>query len=462
MLHFLRRGRSFYKNLAALALPLVMQNLINSALALVDTAMVGMLGQNELAGVSLANTPFFVAMLFVFGLQSGGSVMMSQYWGKRDVETINRVIGISMYFAGTLSFLFAMVITLFPEFVMSFTTNNPVLLDVAVRYGRIVALSYFLNSVCMVYVGAHRSTENPKLGMFILAGSMLLNTFLNWVLIFGKLGFPALGVEGAAIATLISRIFELLVTIVYAVFIDQHLKIIPKALFVPGKEVLKDFIKYATPVVLNETLWGIGFSMIPVIYGHMENSADVVAASSVSGNIERIITVATFAIANVSAICIGKEIGSGADSDEVQRLGGDLLGLSMLIGLISGILLVSIIFLVVDPYVYDIFDLSAEARRIAKMMSLVISCFLVLRSFNGTNIVGVLRGGGDVKVCMLLDVLPLYLYRVPVAALTALVLKWDITWVYLLLTCEEFIKFFTGVLRYRSKKWINNITRDFA
>lgn len=462
MLQFLKRERSFYKNLAALALPLVLQFLINSALALVDTAMVGMLGQNELAGVSLSNTPFFVAMLFVFGLQSGGAVMMSQYWGKRDMVTINRIMGISLYFAGSLSFIFALVITSFPEFVMGLTTNNPVLLDVAVRYGRIVAFSYFINSVSMIYIGAHRSTENPKLGMFILASSMLLNTFLNWVLIFGKLGFPALGVEGAAIATLISRIFELLVTVVYAVFFDKHLTIIPKALFLPGKEILKDFIKYATPVVMNETLWGIGFSMIPVIYGHMANSADVVAANSVSGNIERIITVMTFAIANVSAIYIGKEIGSGSDAEEVQRLGGDLLGLSLLIGAFSGILLAAATLLLVEPYVFEIFGLSAEARRIAKMMSLIMSCFIILRSFNGTVIVGVLRGGGDVKVCMLLDVLPLYLYRVPVAAITALILKLDIFWVFPLLTGEDLIKFVIGLWRYRSRKWINNITREFS
>ncbi|MGI6577778.1 MAG: MATE family efflux transporter [Eubacteriales bacterium] len=462
MLHFLKRGRSFYKNLAALALPLVLQNLINSSLALVDTAMVGMLGQNELAGVSLSNTPFFVAMLFVFGIQSGGAVLISQYWGKRDMMTINRVMGISLYFAGAISFLFALIITLFPEFVMGLTTNNPVLLDVAVRYGRIVAFSYFINSVSMVYTGAHRSTENPKLGMFILAGSMILNTFLNWVLIFGKLGFPALGVEGAAISTLISRIFELLVTIVYAVFFDRHLTIIPKKLLMPGKEVLKDFIKYATPVVMNETLWGLGFSMLPIIYGHMENSADVVAASSVSGNVERIVAVLTFAIANVSSIYIGKEIGSGANKEEVQRLGGDLLGISMLIGAFSGIFLAASTVLLVEPFVFEIFGLSVEARRISKMMLLVMSCILVIRSFNGTNIVGVLRGGGDVKVCMLMDVLPLYLYKVPIAAITALVLKWDIMWVYLLVVSEEFIKFTIGVLRYRSRKWINNITREIA
>jgi len=462
MLAFIKRERSFYKNLAALALPLVLQNLVNSSLALADTVMVGMLGQNELAGVSLANTPFFIAMLFVFGLQSGGAVLISQYWGKRDMVTVNRVMGISIYFAGALSFAFATLITLFPEPVMRLVTNNPDLIEIAARYAQYVAYSYFINSVTMVYVGTQRSTENPKFGMYVVSISMVANVFLNWVLIFGKFGFPALGIEGAAIATLLSRIIELVITIIYIAFIDKHLKIYPKAIFAPGKEILKDFLKYSTPVIMNETLWGFGISLLPVVYGHMVNSADVVAGNSIAGNVERIMTVFVFAVANASAIIVGKEIGRGSTKDEVQRLGGDLLSIASVIGAISGIVLAAATFVAIEPYIFPLFDLSAEAQRIAKTMLLSMSVVLFARSFNATNIVGILRGGGDVRVCMLLDVLPLYLYTVPVAAITALLLKWDIQWVYFLIMAEEFIKFTLGYKRYRSRRWINNITRDFA
>lgn len=462
MLHFLKRGRGFYQGLITLVLPIVLQNLINSSLAFVDNVFVGMLGQNELAGVALANTPFFVAMLFVFGLQSGGAVLISQYWGRKDVETINRVMGISFYFAGAVSFVFATVIALFPHFIMGLTTNNPDLLSIAARYGQIVAYSYFINAVVMVYIGAHRSTENPKFGMYVLGFSMLCNTFLNWVLIFGKLGMPALGVEGAAIATLISRIIELLITVVYIMFYDKHIPFIPHAILRPGKTILKDFLKYSTPVVLNESFWGFGISLLPIIYGHMANSANVVAGNSIAGNLERVVTVFIFAIANATAIVVGKEIGRGASKDEVQVLGGDLLSLSMLSGAFSGILLSILTFTVIEPFVFPLFDLSAEAQRIAKTMLLVMSFILFIRAYNATNVVGILRGGGDVNFCMLMDVLPLYIYTVPIAALTALVLKWDIQWVYILVMCEEVIKLFVGIWRYRSRKWINNITRDLG
>lgn len=459
---FLKRNRNFYKTLGALALPLMLQNLINSSLQLVDTVMVGMLGQNELAGVSLANTPFFIGMLFVFGLMSGGAVLISQYWGKRDLVTINRIMGLSFYFGGAISFLFASAVFLFPEQIMGLITNNPDLHNIAVRYGKNVAYANFVNAIVMVYIGAHRSTENPKLGLYVVGSSMIINTILNWILIFGKFGFPALGVEGAAISTLISRIIELIIVVVYALFFDKHLKIIPKAFFKPGTDMLKDFIKYATPVVMNETFWALGISMLPIIYGHMPNSADVVAGHSVSGNVERIVTIAIFAMANVASILVGKEIGRGASEEEVQSFANDLLGLSTVIGALNGVILIILTRTVIMPYVFPLFNLSAEAQRIANYMLHALSIVLFLRAYNSTNIVGILRGGGDVKVCMLLDVLPLYIYTVPVAAITALVLKWDIQWVYSLIMIEEFIKAATGYKRIRSKKWINNVTREFA
>ena len=184
---FLKRNRNFYKTLGALALPLMLQNLINSSLQLVDTVMVGMLGQNELAGVSLANTPFFIGMLFVFGLMSGGAVLISQYWGKRDLVTINRIMGLSFYFGGAISFLFASAVFLFPEQIMGLITNNPDLHNIAVRYGKNVAYANFVNAIVMVYIGAHRSTENPKLGLYVVGSSMIINTILNWILIFESL-----------------------------------------------------------------------------------------------------------------------------------------------------------------------------------------------------------------------------------------------------------------------------------
>ena len=206
MFHYMRRGRAFYKDVVILAIPIILQNLVTTSLGLVDTLMVGMLGETPLAAVTTANMPVFVIQLVIFGLQSGSSVLISQYWGKGDRENINRVIGIGCYVAGAISILFALVMMAFPRPLMGLLVNDAALVEIAADYARIVGPSYILNSITGVYVGAHRSMENPKLGLIIFSISMCTNTFLNWVLIFGNLGAPALGVVGAAAATLTSRV----------------------------------------------------------------------------------------------------------------------------------------------------------------------------------------------------------------------------------------------------------------
>ena len=204
----MNQGRAFYRNAAQLALPIILQNLCTTMLGLMDTFMVGALGEAPLAAVLVANTPVFVIQLVIFGLQSGSSVLISQFWGKGDTDSINRVLGLGWYVAGAIALLFAGVMTFFPVPLMSLLTDNQELVPLAAGYARIVGPSYIFNSLTGVYVGAHRSMENPKLGMIIFAVSMCTNVFLNWVFIFGNLGAPALGVEGAAIATLISRVVE--------------------------------------------------------------------------------------------------------------------------------------------------------------------------------------------------------------------------------------------------------------
>lgn len=459
MLQFCTRGRDFYKILIRITVPLALQSFATNALAMIGTLMIGYLGQDELAGLSLANTVFFISTLFTFGIQSGSAVLLSQYWGKRDMETINRVLGLSLFFAGIFSFLFTTFIFLFPREVMMLTTNNEVLADIAARYGRIVAYSYFLNTMTMVYVGAQRSTENLKFGLFVITFSAVVNLFLNWVLIFGKFGVAPMGIEGAAYSLLISRILEILVTLVYVFFIDKHLTILPKALFRPGKAISLDFIRYASPVILNETLWGAGMALLPVIFGHMPGSSDILAGYSLTQNVERIMLVAMFGVSNAAAILIGKSIGAGEQDEEVHHLASALLQIAVILGILSGLILVgSSNFLLGLP----IFNLSATARQTTLRMFITLGVLMGVRSFNTSMIVGVLRGGGDVRFNLLVDVVPLYLYAVPVVALTGLVLHLDIFWVYLLLCGQEFVKFAVGLPRFLSRKWINNVTRQLV
>ena len=458
MLAYLRRGRAFYRDVVTLALPIVAQNLITTSLGLVDTFMVGALGEAPLAAVTLANIPVFVIQLVIFGLQSGSSVLISQYWGKGDTDSISRVIGVGCYAAGAISALFAVAMSGFPTQLMGLLTNDPALAELAADYARIVGPSYLLNSITGVYVGAHRSMEHPRLGLIIFSISMCTNTFLNWVLIFGNLGAPRMEVAGAALATLLSRVVEFLVMAGYALT-NRRFRLRPALALRPGAELLWRFLRYSGPVVVNETLWGLGTSLYKVIMGHMEGSTEILAARALAGNIEDICTVIIFAISGTTAIIVGREIGAGRGRESVYQAGAVMDTLALLCGGTIGLLLAGASWWVLPWAVYPRFRLSPSAAGTATMMLTFTGLFLALRAFNSNNTVGVLRGGGDVRAAMRIDILPLWCVALPLAALFGLALKWGIFWVYVGITMEQVAKFGAGVRRFRSRVWINDVTR---
>ena len=460
MFSFLKQGKSFYRNLIALCIPIILQNLVTTSLAMVDTFMVGMLGEAPLAAVTLANLPIFVVQFIVFGIQSGSAVLISQYWGHRDSDSINRVIGVSAMIACGAAVIFSLVLFFFPAQIMGLFTNDPVLRDIAAQYGQIVGFSYIFNSLTSVYVGALRSMEKPKVGLAIFSCSMLANTFLNWIFIFGKLGAPALGVEGAALATLLSRVLEFIIMAVYAVR-NKSFRLRPALILRPGKEMCRRFLKYATPVVLNETLWGLGTSMYPTIMGHMDGSTEILAAYAVAGNIDRFCSVGIFAIAAAAAVIIGREIGAGR-SDKVYDVGKALLSVSVALGAVVGVFMLIATYFVIQPFIYPIypaFQNCPGAAKLTTLMLTIVAIFLPSRAFNSTSIVGVLRGGGDVSFTAAIDILPLWCIAIPLAAVTGLVAELGILWVYLSIEVENMVKFFLGIWRFRSRKWIRDVTQ---
>ena len=461
MFSYLKQGKSFYKNLTLLCIPMILQNLVTTSLAIVDTFMVGMLGETPLAAVTLANLPIFVIQFVVFGIQSGSAVLISQYWGRRDTDSINRVIGVAAIVAGSAALVFAMALAVFPTQIMGLLTNDDVLRDVAAQYGRIVGVSYLFNSLTSVYVGAQRSMENPKIGLIIFSCSMLSNTVLNWILIFGKLGAPALGVIGAALATLLSRIIEFIIMALYAV-LNKRFRLKPALMLHPTRDMWRRFIKYATPVVLNETIWGLGTALYPTIMGHMDGSTEILAAYAVAGNIDRFCSVALFAVSAAAAVIVGREVGAGRSKEQVYNVGKALLTVSSSLGAAVGILLLLVTYGVVKPFVYPIypaFQNCPGAAEITTMILTIVAIFAPIRAFCATNVVGVLRGGGDVNFTTAIDVLPLWLVALPLAALSGLVAHLGIFWVYMSIETENLIKLGLGIWRIRSRKWIRDVTR---
>ena len=419
---YLRREPGFYRRVFTLALPVVLQNLITTSLGFMDTFMVGLVGQEQMSAVTVANVPIYIIQLIVFGLQSGSRVLISQFWGRGDRESINRVMGIGFFVAGGISTLCALTMGLFPRQVLMLITDNARLVELGTSYIRIVGFSYILNSLSSIYIGMQQSIENPRFGMTVFAISTVCNTVGNYILIFGKLGLPALGITGAAIAT------------------------------------FRSFVKFSTPVLLNETLWGTGTSLYTVIMGHMAGNTDLISAYTVAGNIDKMVTVAIFGVAAAAAVIVGKEVGMGGKN--AYPIGQALTFVAFCTGFGVAIAEQLLFWLVLKPHVLPLFSMTAASASLCVTMMICYSISAPLHAFATTGIVGVLRGGGDVRIAMLIDVLPLWCFTLPLLVLLGLVLHAPIAIFCFIMATESALKVPFGLHRIRGGKWIHDVTQD--
>lgn len=458
MLRALRRESGFYRRLWTLSAPMILQNIITTSLGFADIFMVGLLGNAEMAAVTAANVPVFIIQVVIFGFQSGMAVLVSQYWGRGDTDSINRCLGVALYAVTGFSTLLALITFFFPVQVLSLITPNQELVDLAVRYIQIVGFSYIFNGISSIYAGVQRSTEYPKFGMLLFGVSMCVNTFLNFVLIFGHFGAPAMGITGAAVATLTSRVAEFVIAAVFALS-SRRLPLRWSCILRPGRAIVRSFLTYSTPVVCNEAMWSIGTSMLTVIMGHMANSQDMLAAYALIGNIDKLSTVVCFGLAGSAAVIVGKEIGQGHSRERVYEVSWTLLLVSMLVGGVVMALLLVLLPTFFRPVLFPLFQLAPGAAEVAAYLAIVYAVFMPMRAFDITNITGVLRAGGDAKVASLIDIGPLWLAAIPLMALTGLVLHTPARVVCIAMQAENMLKCPIGLVRFRSRKWINDVTQ---
>ncbi len=458
MLRALRRESGFYRRLWTLAAPMILQNIITTSLGFADIFMVGLLGNAEMAAATAANVPVFIIQVVIFGFQSGMAVLVSQYWGRGDTDSINCCLGVALYAVTGFSTLLALITFLFPAQVLRLITPNEELVDLAVRYIQIVGFSYIFNGISSIYAGIQRSTEYPKFGMLLFGVSMCVNTFLNFVLIFGHFGAPAMGITGAAAATLISRVVEFAIAAAFALR-SRRLPLRWICILRPGRAIVRSFLIYSTPVVCNEAMWSVGTSMLTVIMGHMANSQDMLAAYALVGNIDKLSTVVCFGLAGSAAVIVGKEIGQGHSRERVYEVSWTLLLVSMLVGGAVMALLLVLLPTFFRPVLFPLFQLAPGAAEAATYLAVVYAVFMPMRAFDITNITGILRAGGDARVASLIDIGPLWLAAIPLMALTGLVLHAP-TWVVCIaMQAENLLKCPIGLVRFHSRKWINDVTQ---
>lgn len=445
------KDKVFLKSMLAIAIPIALQNLITSSLNMVDTLMISSLGQASIAAVGLANQLFFFYILITFGINSGSSIFIAQYWGKEDIPSIRKVLGLALSLSTIVGVFFTIVAFFFPEFIMSIFIKEPEVIKLGSEYLKIVSLSYIVTAISFAYSVALRTTGRPNVPMKISAISFVTNTVINYVLIFGKFGFPAMGVKGAAWGTVIARVVEIFI-ILYTIYSAKGvLAASIKELLTWSKEFVSKYIKTTYPVILAEGFWSLGQVMYSIAYARIGEEST--AAVQITNTIQNIFFVVVRGLANACTVMVGNKIGGG-DETEAYEYAKMFMIISTLIGLVLGIILATtskytlMLFKGLDPSLYEI------SRKLLVVMGLT----FVIRVFNTTAIVGVLRGGGDTQYAMVLDIWTVWIVGVPLAFIGALVLRLPVHYVFVLVTLEEVLKVFITIPRILSKKWIRNIT----
>ncbi|MEG2353207.1 MAG: MATE family efflux transporter [Clostridium sp.] len=443
--------KSFFKSMITLALPITLQNLVSSSLNMVDTMMIGKLGANEIAAVGLANQFYFLFSLIIFGVSSGCAIFISQFWGKGDRKSIKRVLGISLLISSGIGVVFTILAVITPGMIMKFFTEDAVVIGLGKEYLIITGLSYIVTAISYTYSFASRSVGQPKLPLFTSTVALICNTVLNAIFIFGYFGFPAMGVKGAAIATLIARIVEmiLIVGIIYAQ------KSVLAAKFSQMIDLSKDFIKIVlitiAPVILNEFLWSLGMTMYSVAYAKI--SIDAVAAVQIATTVKNLFMVVAFGLGNACAIMIGSEIGSG-NEHKAMILGKRFIKLTIAIGAVLGVII-----FIASGAITSFFNVtesvSQSTESILKLYSFIIPVNMLCSLF----VVGVLRSGGDTKFSLFLEGGTIWFIGVPCAFLGALVFNMSIEAVVLLSSLELVVKLIIVFPRFFSQKWVKNLVK---
>ncbi|MBQ8752282.1 MAG: MATE family efflux transporter [Clostridia bacterium] len=453
------KDSGFYKRILRIALPIALQNLITFATNMMDSVMISAADETGILfkAASLANQPFFILSMICFGLSGGAIVLSSQYWGRDDRESIKDIFAMILKVAAAVSFLWGALVVLIPEQIMQLYTADPATIAAAADYLRILGFAYLAFGISNTLLCMLRSIETVRIAVVVNSLSFVTNVFLNWVLIFGNLGAPAMGIQGAALATLIARLLEFVIAVVYLFVFDRKLKFRLRDLLRFNGTLAKDLLRHGTPVLFNELFWSLGITLQSAILGHIEYAAgDPVGAHNIANNVQQLSTIVIFGIGNAAAVMVGTAMGEG-DRKLAKSQADTLTLMSLLVGVVAA----GIILLLRNP-VLAIYEAPAETEALAYELLTVIAFITFFVSLSAFSIVGVLRGGGDTRFCLIAEMVTLWGVATPLAFVAAMVLQLPVPLVLLGMKIDEPIKAVVCWIRLRGDKWMKALTRDRA
>lgn len=448
----LSRNRAFYRQAVRLTGFIALQNVIVCFVGLADNVMIGAYSQDALSGVALANQIQFLLQMLVSGVGEGMAVIAAQYWGTRRIRPIRGVVAIAAEFAVAMGAVFLALAQLCPEGMLGLLTADAAAIGQGAKYMRIVSYSYLFFGLSMVLISAQRSIENVRVGMYASIAGLLVNIALNWMLIFGNLGAPRMGVEGAAIATLIARVVECGVAALYTYRADRKLAAALRDFLHPDGALLRDFFRVAVPVILSGGSWGIAQAVQTGILGHMGSAA--IAANSIANSLFQVVSVVAYGMASASAVLIGKAVGSD-DRDNLMGYVNSLQLMYLGIGIASGLVL-----FVGTDLVLGLYAVTPEALQMARDFLTVLSVTVVGTAYQCSCLTGIVRGGGNTKFVFYNDLIFMWGIVLPTSLLAAFAWGWSPVWVFFCLKSDQIIKCFVALWQVNSYRWVRKVTRE--
>lgn len=445
---------SFLKNVTRLAIPIIIQNCINAAISSTDVIMLGKVNDIALATSSVVGQFQYLIIMIFFGINSGASILISQYWGKKDIDSIRKIINFAWICSILVSSVFFIGGFFLPEIVFRFFSDDSELIATGKVYLQIVSFSFLTMSITSIYQNALRCVGRVKIATLLCGVSFFTNLILNYLLIYGKFGCPELGVKGAAVATLVARILEFILLIFYSLRRTVPIKISMITFKALDRGLIKDFFKYSLPVMCSEFLWSFGGVTSIAVLGHMGVIA--ISANSVVQTVKQLSTIVAFGVANTAAIILGQQIGA-MNYKLAEKNASLFLKLTAIIGVVTGIIIN-----LVSGAIISFVELNPESKVLLSKMLIVISYYIVAQTFTTTIIIGIMRPGGDVMWGIIADLSTIWMVSVVCSWFAANILGFSIIQVYVIIMADEIIKIPIVYWRYKKKKWLNNITRNIA
>ena len=441
--------RTFFRTVAVVAAPIALQSLIGSSLNLVDNLMIGHLGELPLNAVGVSVQIFFVYWMFVFGFASGAATFISQFFGVGDLVNIRRTTGFAMTMVFAMGMVFFLAAELCPQYILRIFTRFPEVIETGAVYVRIGAPVFLLVPITQALTVALRSTQQTVQPLVASTVALCINTLLNYALIYGHFGAPAMGVAGAALATVISRSIELTI-ILWLIFGRRNILAGPvREFFSFNRELAARVVRNAIPTTLNETMWGLGTALYVAAFARISISAG--AAVQACNTINSLFSMAAFSVGDAVLILVGQKLGEGK-KEEAWEMSVLLLKLATVVGLVLGALT-----LIFGRPILGLFDFSEEGAADAWRILIVYAATLFMEVYNGTLVVGCLRCGGDTRYAMLTEVSTIWLIGVPLAFITSLKLLWPVWLAVLSVKTEGVVKGIILTRRFISRKWMNTV-----